>query len=90
MRPEALWATEDYLLRLRYGTTQATFRAGAKPTGTTATSFMDAILDLPRFRGGLRAWDQGIWSEGILLSCLVPFFCSAPGGAILPFSNRRH
>jgi hypothetical protein len=26
-------------------------------------------MDLPRFRGGLRAWDQGIWSEGILLSC---------------------
>src|SRR6516225_3123688 len=25
-------------------------------------------------RGGLRAWDQGIWSEGILLSFLVPFF----------------
>jgi len=22
--------------------------------------------DLPRFRGGLRAWDQGIWSEGFL------------------------
>jgi hypothetical protein len=29
----------------------------------------------------LRAWDQGIWSDGILLSCSVPFFCSAPGGA---------
>jgi hypothetical protein len=27
-------------------------------------------VDLPRFRGGLRTWDQGIWSEGILLSCL--------------------
>ncbi len=25
-------------------------------------------LDLPRFRGGLRAWDQGIWSDGILPS----------------------
>jgi hypothetical protein len=24
---------------------------------------------LPRFRGELWAWDQGIWSEGILLSC---------------------
>src|SRR5271165_4831190 len=23
-------------------------------------------LDLPRFRGRLRAWDQGIWSDGIL------------------------
>jgi hypothetical protein len=36
-------------------------------------------VDWPRFRGGLRAWDQGIWSDGILLSCLVPFFCSAGG-----------
>ena len=25
-------------------------------------------MDLPRFRGELWAWDQGIWSEGILLS----------------------
>src|SRR5271169_1123390 len=41
-------------------------------------------MDLPRFRGGLRAWDQGIWSDGILPSYLVAFFCSAPGGAILP------
>ncbi len=41
-------------------------------------------LDLPRFRGGLRAWDQDIWSDGILPSHLVAFFCSAPGGAILP------
>src|SRR6266436_3451625 len=41
-------------------------------------------VDLPRFRGEVRAWDQGIWSNGILSSCLVPFFCSAPGGAILP------
>src|ERR1700736_6589501 len=47
------------------------------------------MLDLPRFRGGLRAWDQGIWSDGILLSCLVPFFCSAPGGAILPSRPAR-
>jgi hypothetical protein len=23
-------------------------------------------MDLPRFRGGLRAWDQGIWSDGRL------------------------
>src|SRR6266404_4952338 len=41
-------------------------------------------LDLPRFRGEVRAWDQGIWSDGILSSCFVPFFCSAPGRAILP------
>ena len=41
-------------------------------------------VDLPRFRGGLRAWDQGIWSDVMLSSLLVAFFCSAPGGAILP------
>jgi hypothetical protein len=41
-------------------------------------------VDLPRFGGQLRAWDQSIWSDGILPSCLVSFFCSAPGGAILP------
>ena len=35
-------------------------------------------LDLPRFRGGLRAWDQGIWFDGILLSCLVAFFLFGP------------
>jgi hypothetical protein len=46
-------------------------------------------MDLPRFRGGLRTWDQGIWSDGILPSFLVPFFCSAPGGAILPSRPAR-
>ena len=35
-------------------------------------------MDLPRFRGGLRTWDRGIWSDGILPSCLVAFFCSSP------------
>ena len=37
-------------------------------------------LDLPRFRGELWAWDQGIWSEGILL---FPF------SGILLFGPRR-
>src|SRR5262249_10573944 len=46
-------------------------------------------VDLPRFGGQLRAWDQGIWSDGILPSCLVSFFCSAPGGAILPSRPAR-
>jgi hypothetical protein len=32
---------------------------------------------LARFCGGLRAWDQGIWSDGILPSCLVAFLKSA-------------
>src|SRR6516165_3903104 len=46
-------------------------------------------LDLPRFGGQLRAWDQSIWSDCILPSCLVAFFCSAPGGAILPSRPAR-
>jgi hypothetical protein len=46
-------------------------------------------MDLPRFGGQLRAWDQGIWSDGILPSCLVSFFCSAPCGAILPSRPAR-
>jgi hypothetical protein len=25
-------------------------------------------LDLPRFRGEVRSWDQGIWFDGILSS----------------------
>src|SRR6516165_5350891 len=47
------------------------------------------VVDLPRFGGQLRAWDQSIWSDGILVSCLVSFFCSAPGGAILPSRPAR-
>ena len=31
-------------------------------------------VDLPRFGGQLRAWDQSIWSDCILPSCLVSFF----------------
>jgi hypothetical protein len=27
------------------------------------TSAANSPVDLPRFRGGLRAWDQGIWSD---------------------------
>jgi hypothetical protein len=45
-------------------------------------------LDLPRFRGRLRAWDQGMRFDGILSSCEL-FFCSAPGGAILPSRPAR-
>ena len=46
-------------------------------------------MDLPRFRGEMRAWDQALWLDVMLSSGLVAFFGSAPGGAILPFSNRR-
>ena len=31
-------------------------------------------MDLPRFGGQLRAWDQGIWSDGILPSCGILLF----------------
>src|SRR5439155_9229498 len=49
-------------------------------------------LDLPRFRGQLRSWDQATPSDVIPLlpSCffflLVPSFCSAPAEPI--FSSR--
>jgi hypothetical protein len=58
------------------------------PGAGQAKSTRVAGLDLPRFGGRLRAWDQGIWSDGILLSCLVSFFCSAPGGAISSWPAR--
>src|SRR5512132_1187186 len=44
------------------------------------------FLDLPRFRGGVKAWVQGIWSDGILSSCLRLFFCSAPAEFV--FASR--
>jgi hypothetical protein len=47
-----------------------------EPTITKTT-----ILDLPRFGGEVRAWDQGIWFDSILSSCFTQFFCSAPGGS---------
>jgi hypothetical protein len=51
---------------------------------TSFSSITIEELGLPRFRGGLRAWDQGIGLDIILSSCFEPFFGSAPGGAILP------
>ena len=42
------------------------------------------MLDLPRFRGEMRAWDQALWVYVMLSSGFVGFFGSAPGGAILP------
>src|ERR1022692_4166620 len=36
-----------------------------------------AKLDLPRFRGEMRSWDQGIWVDGILSSSLGRSFGSA-------------
>jgi hypothetical protein len=41
-------------------------------------------VDLPRFRGEMRAWDQALWLYVMLSSGFVAFFGSAPGGAILP------
>src|SRR6516225_6176186 len=53
-------------------------RLGRRPNGQSR------ILDLPRFRGEMRAWDQALWLDVMLSSGLVAFFGSAPGGAILP------
>jgi hypothetical protein len=47
-----------------------------EPTITKTT-----ILDLPRFVGEVRGWDQGIWFDSILSSCFTQFFCWAPGGS---------
>ena len=41
-------------------------------------------LDLPRFRGEVRAWHQGIWSDGILSSFLSASF----GSAAIIFPSR--
>src|SRR5215469_5898989 len=45
---------------------------------------MAGVLDLPRSRGEMRAWDHALWLYVMLSSGLVAFFGSAPGGAILP------
>jgi hypothetical protein len=42
--------------------------------------FLDIVLDLPRFRGEMRAWDQALWLYVMLSSGFVAFFGSAPGG----------
>ena len=55
-------------------------------------------MDLPRFRGQLRSWDQATASDVILSSCswsffsFVPSFCSAPAEPILPSrpAHRNH
>ena len=41
-------------------------------------------MELPRFRGELRAWDQTSCWGVILSSSCVTFFGSTSGGAILP------
>jgi dynamin family protein len=57
---------------------------------TDGASAQDALgVDLPRFRGGVRAWVQGIWSDGILSSCLRLFFCSAPAEFVFPSRPAR-
>jgi hypothetical protein len=48
------------------------------------TAVTKPIVDLPRFRGEMRAWDQALWLYVMLSSGFVAFFGSAPGGAILP------
>ena len=51
---------------------------------TKANEMKSLLLDLPRFRGEMRAWDQALWLYVMLSSGFVAFFGSAPGGAILP------
>jgi hypothetical protein len=46
-------------------------------------------LDLPRFRGEVRAWDQSSGWGVILSSSFVAFFGSTPKGAILPSRPAR-
>ena len=45
---------------------------------------LTGVVDLPRFRGEMRAWDQALGLYVMLSSGFVAFFGSAPGGAILP------
>ena len=54
------------------------------PKDLPPRSTVNGYLDLPRFRGELRAWDQSSCWGVILSSSFVAFFGSAPGGAILP------
>ena len=68
-------------------------REQAEREGSPTACIIDAPhqaldLDLPRFGGRLRSWDQGIRSDGTW-SSFGPFFCSAPGGAILPSRPAR-
>jgi len=53
-------------------------------TNFSKVEFAKAPVDLPRFRGELRAWDQSSCWGVILSSSFVAFFGSAPRGAILP------
>ena len=46
-------------------------------------------VDLPRFRGEVRAWDHGSSWAVILSSGFMAFLGSAPGGAILPSRPAR-
>jgi hypothetical protein len=43
-------------------------RSDPQQTVTTAWTLASGILDLPRFRGEVRSWDQRIWFDGILSS----------------------
>jgi hypothetical protein len=47
-------------------------------------SYPTPILDLPRFRGEMRAWDQALLALRHVILRFRAFFGSAPGGAILP------
>src|SRR3954451_17117879 len=67
---------------------QCSRKAAQTPSVQTSIGLLMAnppgCLDLPRFRGELRAWDQSSCWGVIRSSSFVAFFGSAPRGAILP------
>jgi hypothetical protein len=58
---------------LLYDVTSTYFEVWPKPTRRRS----EAILDLPRFRGEVRSWDQGTWFDCIVSSSLGRSFGSA-------------
>src|SRR6516165_6556961 len=80
------WDQPDCLNRRPYdGICKSGFRqSGDHKAKLATTPEQKGLLDLPRFRGEMRAWDQALWLDVMLSSGLVAFFGSAPGGAILP------
>src|SRR5271169_3767290 len=57
---------------------RATYHScGVTPSEFASSLGVDHPVDLPRFRGEVRSWDQGIWFDGILSSSWWRSFCSA-------------
>ena len=64
-------------------------RLGPREIRAWQIHLVEERLDLPQFRGELRAWDQTSCWGVILSSSFVTFFGSTPGGAILPSRPAR-